>query len=345
MARRSTRGNSRQTRMFRRLIAELEPVLKEAFLRAVRDLKTDIDWNSLIQALRDRDIESAIAALNVEPAAFGSYYTAIQDAYAKGGALAATTINYPELSPVVIRFDMTNPVAQERIRYFATSSIQTLSDEAKAAARKAILDGYSAGKHPESIARDLAGRMQGGRRVGGVIGLSPDLQLHADNMRARLLSGDPTEIGKVFNMTLRDKGYDERLTSAMAGRNLTEAEVDKMVARYHDRLLKYRGERVARTETGRAVMQGRKDSWDQAAGKFGGGPDSVIKTWVHGGGVKDPRPDHQAMNGVSVTGLNTPFKVGGVDMQHAHDPNGGSKHNAFCSCDTTFRIDHSIGLT
>jgi hypothetical protein len=38
--------------------------------------------------------------------------------------------------------------------------------------RAAILEGYTAGRHPNSIAVEIAGRMQGGKRVGGLVGLS-----------------------------------------------------------------------------------------------------------------------------------------------------------------------------
>jgi hypothetical protein len=95
--------------------------------------------------------------------------------------------------------------------------VTRITDEAKEVLRAAILDGYTAGRHPNSIAVDIAGRMVGGKRVGGLVGLSggvgPDGKLtgqvaHVASMRARLASGDPAEMAKVFGMTRRDKRLD-----------------------------------------------------------------------------------------------------------------------------------------
>ena len=93
-------------------------------------------------------------------------------------------------------------------------------------------------------------------------------------------------------------------------------------------------------------MGGRQEEWRQALGKLGKPPEAVIKTWRHGGGVKDLRQHHEDMNGVKVRGLNTPFILPtGARMQHALDPDGGVAECVNCSCGTDFRIDHSWGLT
>lgn len=67
---------------------------------------------------------------------------------------------------------MANPRAQEWIAANVADYVTRLTDEAEEVVRAAILDGYTAGRHPNSIAVEIAGRMQGGKRVGGLVGLS-----------------------------------------------------------------------------------------------------------------------------------------------------------------------------
>lgn len=339
-------ANARQRRLFKALIAELEPKMKSAFLQSIAEAKQDIDWEALINALTARNVDAAIAALNMEPAAFQAYYSAKAAAFEAGGVLAAKTINPPPIGKVAFRFDMSNPQAEAWIKQNVANLIAERSDEVKAKAREVIYQGYAKGRHPNDIARDLAGRMENGRRKGGAIFLGDQLEGYAASMRRRLESGDASEIAKIKMMRRRDHTFDNLLDAAIAGRKLSDSDINRMVARYEDRLLAYRAETIARTETGMAVMSGRRQEWQQAADKLGYDPtDAVIKTWRHGGGVREPRVDHQMMNGVSVTGLNTPFKFGSVEMQHALDPAGGAEHCANCTCDTDYRLDHTAGLT
>jgi hypothetical protein len=113
-------------------------------------------------------------------------------------------------------------------------------------------------------------------------------------MRARLASGDPAEMAKVFGMTRRDKRLDATIRKAIeAGKPVSAADIERMTQRYTDRLIAKRAEDIARTETGMAVMSSRAESWEQAAETLGYDASAVIKTWIHGGGVKDPSPHHQ----------------------------------------------------
>lgn len=331
--------------MFQKLIAELEPKLQKAFLQAIADLKRGVNWSQLIEALKNGDLDAAVAVLSIEPAVFSSYYEAKVSAYTQGGTLAATTVNGPAGGKVTFRFDVTNPQAEAWIRKNVANKIAEDSEVIKQIARRVIQSGYSSGRHPNSIARDLVGRVENGRRKGGILGLTDNLASYRDSMRSRLSSGDQGELMKVLRMTRRDKRFDSRINAAINGRRLTSSEIDQMVSRYEDKLLALRAETVARTETGMAVMAGRKEEWDQALSKLGYPADAVEKTWMAGGGGKDPRPEHQAMGGHTVVGLNTPFVFGNVMMQHALDPAGGAEHCANCTCDTTFRIDHSWGVS
>lgn len=337
---------ARQTVQFRTLIAKLTPELRKAFLAGVADLGDRVDMKALVAALKANDIDGAIAAMHITEGAFYQYAAVKTAAYAQGGALAATTINGPPGGGVAFRFDMANPRAEAWIAANVAGYVTRLTNEAKAVVRAAILEGYAAGRHPNSIAVDIAGRMVGGKRVGGLVGLSGPQGNHVASMRARLASGDPAEMAKVFGMTRRDKRMDATIRKAIeAGKPVSAADIERMTQRYTDRLIAKRAEDIARTETGMAVMSSRAESWDQAAETMGYDASAVTKRWLHGGGVKDPRPHHQAANGMTVEGLDTPFILeNGAVMQYALDPSGGAAECANCTCDTTFRMDHSKGI-
>lgn len=329
------------------LIAKLEPALAAAFREAMQEWRNGVNRPALIRALERGDVDAAIAALNIEPAVFNQYIATRTAAYAEAGQLIASSIRIPDAPPV--RFDMSNPRAEGWIREQAAARIVGYTSEQIETARHVIVEGYSRGDGPQNIAVDISGRINRvtGRREGGIVGLSDPQASYVQSMRDRLLSGDPAEMRKVLRgQTLRDKRFDRTIEKAIAeGRPLTRAQVDRMAARYSDRLLARRAEDIARTETAQAVEGARAESYRQALDKAGLPDDAIKKTWIHAGGAKGARQDHVEMNGVSVVGLNTPFILpSGVAMQHSHDPNGGVAENANCRCLTRYEIRFERGL-
>lgn len=74
------------TDQLRELIDKLEPALAAAFLAAIALLRYGIDYPRLLAALRAGDIDAAIDAINIEPAAFSGYVLERQSAFAQAGA-------------------------------------------------------------------------------------------------------------------------------------------------------------------------------------------------------------------------------------------------------------------
>ena len=278
----------------------------------------------------------------------------------------ALSFDGPEPTNIVFRFDMTNPRAEARIRTEAASRVAGYVDEQIETARRVIGDGFQRGEGPQTIATDIAGRMNpiSGKREGGIIGLSDPQVGYVESMRRRLLSGDPDEMVKVLGsfdkdgawkpgtgMTLRDRRFDRSIKKAIrdvaAGKPnpLTREKVDEMAAKYSDRLLRRRAEDVARTETAQGVMLARSEATKQALDKSGLAEEAVVKEWIHAGGIDHARDTHLAMHGKTVEGLSAPFFLpGGSVMLHSHDPQGGVRNNVNCRCNTEFAIDWAAGL-
>ena len=343
-----------QKLLFEQLIDKLEPGVRDAFAAMVDDLHAGVDWKSLLAALKAGDVEAAVAAMHIEAAAFQTLAASMSGAYAAGGAVAAATINGGSGARVLFRFAMSNPVAEAWVRQNVGQMITgRMIPETLEAIRKVIADGYSRGEGPLTIATDLAGRVENGVRKGGLLGLDAPraarLQAVTVGMRSpegvRSLvvmgaDGIPRVKYKVNPATAKRilAAYNKGTAVPEAQRILSEKQ-------YTSLLLKARADTIARTETGQAVMSARYEAWRQAAAAEGYGTDAISKTWRHGSHSKQARPEHIAMNNVTVKGLYTPFEFpNGVRKQHALDGVGFGRHDINCGCGTDFRLNRAKGL-
>ncbi len=352
MARKPTRN---QRRAFDALIKYLTPELARAFQNAVTLLKSEINWKALLINLAEGNVLGAIESLNLTTSAFYEYAQKKIEAYNQGANLAATTIIMPGAGVVGVRFDMRNPAAERWILRNVWGQIDGwMGQEALETLRETILSGYEIGRHPTSIAVDVAGRVVGGQRQGGVIGL--------DRERARRLTivsrGMETAEG-VQSLVVRgrdgtlsvrykvNRQTENRILRAYrAGTAVPSSDRAMSVRQYSNALLKARADQLALDSTAEAVMAGRREEWVQTLQKLGYGPEAVQKTWWHGGGPKDPRPHHVDMSGKTVVGLDTPFEFSnGAQLQFPHDPDGEVSETTNCTCGCDFRLVPSHGLS
>lgn len=353
----ATRPTRSQARLFAQLIADLTPEVHRAFMASVTDLQSHVNWARLLSSLTDGDISGAVAALNISPAAWNEYSSAMSNAYAAAGAASSAQIVLSGTGGIGIRFNMSNPRAERWIREHVADRVVGFTSEAIQVARALIEAGYAQGAHPRTIALDLVGRTTGpgGTRVGGALGLDAPraerLMRVTEGMRTT--EGVQSLVTRHLDGTLSVK-YKVNTATAnrifKAYRNETAVpEADRIISerQYKNALLKHRADTVAETETANAVMSARDESWEQLVEDEGIDPNSVIKTWRHRrGDSRYHRPDHLAMSGREVRGLNTPFEFpDGAQLRYAHDPDAGPEHIIRCGCDTEYRISHSVGLS
>ncbi|MDH1461871.1 hypothetical protein [Delftia tsuruhatensis] len=324
-------------------------------MASVTDLQSQVDWPALLDALARMDTPAAIAALHIDPAAWAEYSSVMTDVYAKAGASTAAKIQAQGLAGIGNRFRMTSPGAQEWIAENVAGRVVGFSQEQAEVARRVIEAGYAQGQGPRNIAVDLVGRATGGTaREGGVLGLdgprAARLQSVTQGMRTAEGVRDLVIEHADGTVSVRYKvntATAQRILKAhKAGTAVPDAERAISEKQYRNALLKARADTVAATETANAVMGGRMEQWKQLVESGVVDPANVIKTWQHRRGASMyHRPDHLAKSGKSVRGLFTPFIFpDGAQLQYAHDPKGGAKHNIRCGCDTEFRLDHTAGL-
>ncbi|MGO8426202.1 head morphogenesis protein, partial [Rhizobium ruizarguesonis] len=63
------------------LVDKLSPTLKKAFLDAIDDIKSEIVLREVVAKLEASDVEGAIRALHIDPAAFRPLSEAMRQAY------------------------------------------------------------------------------------------------------------------------------------------------------------------------------------------------------------------------------------------------------------------------
>lgn len=349
MALQSTKS---QARLFAQLISTLEPEIRRAFMASVVDLQSGVNWPLLLQRLSVSDIEGAIAALNINEAAWAQYSSAMTAAYAKAGSSTMAQIVQTGVADIGTRFNMTNPRAQEWIRQNVAESVAGFTNEQIRTARRVIEGGYSRGEGPRTIATDLAGRVVGGSREGGVLGLDGPRSQRLENVTAGMRTPEGVqslvirhENGSLSVRYKVNAATEKRILSAYeAGTEVPEAQRLISEKQYRNALLQDRAETIAQTETAAAVVGSRQESWEQAANAKGMNKDDITKTWWHRRGPGgESRITHIEMNQKTVIGLDTPFILSdGSVMQHAHDPAGGARNNIRCGCDCTYALRRRV---
>lgn len=344
------RATKKQARQFANLIARYEPEVRRAFMISVTDLQANVDWSLLIDMLTRHDIEGAIGALHIDPAAWSEYASAVTEAYAKSGASTASIIKEQGTGNIGIRFNLTNEIAQSWIKANVGEMITNITAEQVTAARGAIHSGYSAGHHPFTIARDLVGKVseRGGAREGGILGLdiprAERLTKVVTGMRTKEGVKRLVIEGKDGSLSMRykvNKSTEKRILAAYRrGEAVPAKERDISSTQYKNALLKARADTIAQTETANAVMGGRNSEWESFLRESGASRDDVVKRWEHRrGSSKHYRIQHYHMSGTEVKGMDTPFIMpDGTAMKYAHDPDGGAKHVINCGCDTTYYL-------
>jgi len=180
-----------------------------------------------------------------------------------------------------------------------------------------------------------------GVREGGIMGLDgPRAQRSA---RVREILNDPDQIADYFKTvkgkqvpryTSTDRRFDAQVRKAIAeGRALDKTTVERIAKAHDARLLKARGQTIAKNEAFTAQAQGRNEAYQQLMD--GGKVESISKRWDHNS-AKDPRHDHRVLDGVEV-GLNEVFPLGGgLTIRYAHDPDAPADERLGCRCTTVF---------
>lgn len=329
-----------------RLITQYSPRVREAFLSAIKDAQDNIDWDNLLRAIEDRDIEAAIKAMNISEASYQEYEDILTEIFSDSGKDVIRSIE--GIDKLGVRWNIKNPIAEEWVRTHVANKVVGITREQIELVRELVEAGIAEGKHPYQIAISIAGRATGKRRerIGGIVGLDGPRARRYNNVVSNLAT--PEGIRSLVvehpdgSLTMRyrvNKSTENRILRAYrANKGLSTKEVAISEVQYKNALLKHRADTIAQTETANAVMGGRETEWKILTQEEGVDANRILKRWEHRRGAsKHHRPDHLAMSGETVQGLNTPFVFpDGEQLRWAHDVYGSASHVINCGCDTTF---------
>lgn len=308
------------------LIDLVKTKIEEAFQNAVARRVALAKLSEIVDAVAagDTDAVLRIAGLSASDA------TELVEA-ARAGFIAA---GVAESATIGVVFDVSNARAQMWLANESSTLITLLTSDQRAAVSRALESGMSRGMNPRNTALNIVGRVGAdGMRSGGIVGLTPRMAGYVESARRELLTGDH----KYFTRTLRDKRFD-----AIARKPMTQTQVDAIVGRYAARLLKWRGDTIARTESLRAVAAARGAFWEQAIAEGVVERGDITRVWS-ATMDKRTRDSHQDMDGQRRT-YGVPFESSsGALLMFPGDVsmNAPPEETINCRCMEVYKVNHA----
>lgn len=311
-----------------------------AVLAGFDGMRADASFADLVRASERGDVAAALAAVQLRDEYFDLLYDAIRASYVAAGRQIVGKVPASQLA---IRFEGRHFRAEEWVQTRSSQRITRIIDGQRETIREHLMDGLTRGKNPRTTALEIVGRVNpiSKRREGGVIGLTPRQREYVIRATEQLASGDPAEMRNYFSRQLRDRRFDSVVRKAISeGRPVSAADRAKIAARYHDRLLKHRGDTIARTETIASLNAGRAEGVEQIIEKGRVPRDKVVKIWRATGGLRT-RDTHAAMSG-QPRPVDEPFlSPSGARLMQPGDASHGAGADEIinCRCYTEFKID------
>lgn len=294
-----------------------------AFLLAIEALRAreDIRWGSPLEI--GRAMTTALEGLGI-PASAWSLKEAWQQTYRAGAeAELAALADKPVLKVDIgaeLRFDLLNPEAVNFITAYTFGLIREISDETRRGVQVILRDAFQQG-------RDIT---QQAREIRQLVGLTERQAQAVVNFRRMLETGTEASLREALTRARRDQRFDSTIQRAIDGAaRLPQERIDRMVDRYSERLLRYRSETIARTETARAASAGQQELWRQAESQ---GLLNRARTQMRWTTARDERTCRYC---APMDGKQVPF---GQSFSTLLGTSSGPPLHPSCRCDLTLRF-------
>lgn len=337
----------------------LEPDLREAFLEAIDAVTSAVRLQQLEAMIAAGNIEGAIDALRLEQGFFGPLYEAQRLTVLEGGALIMAELplrNPFDGSKFVFSFDGRHPRAEKWIREQSSRLITEVIEDQKEQARIIIRDAAEIGEHPRTTARAIVGKVDPatGKRSGGILGLDRTRRgvfaKVMDSMKTpegvRELVTVPRDGSAPYvTLTSVNEATKQRILRAYRAGTAVPA-ADQAISRkqLRNKLLKDRGDVIARTESLNGLRFGRHEGFLQLVESGNVRRDQVRIRWQ---ATLDSRvrDTHRGLHNETIK-LGEYFNPApGVFMQFPGDlehsplnPKGLAANTIQCRCLAVYRI-------
>jgi hypothetical protein len=325
-----------------RITDQQEAAMRAAFLEAVQGIKDQARLADLQAAIERGDFEAAITVLGMDRAAFAPVEASLASSFAVGGAATAAAIGrvpVPNVGSVQFRFNVRDPAAERWLLTHSSNLITEIVADQRDVIRSVLSQGVFRGDNPRTTALDLVGRINPatGKRQGGVIGLTSQQEQWVRNAREELETLDP----RYFDRALRDQRFDGAVKRAIAsGEPLAKADIDKAITQMQNRVLKYRADVIARTESIDALRAGQEAAIEQAVELGEVERRDLTATWDSSGDGRT-RPQHAAMEGVAAGPDGVFTMPDGSRLRYPGDSSLGApaSQTIQCRCRKRYKID------
>lgn len=256
------------------LADKMEPRMRNSFLRAVDEMKGNIDMGMLAQAIGNNDRLLAYTSVFEKkwPSVLASTAKVPVLTYGLAGGIASKGLGRIGIQT---SFNLKSPEAINWARTNSSSLITNISSETRKGVQSVIGSAFDLGIPPKDAAKVIR----------DMVGLTEKQSIAASRYR-----------DKISN---QDRPADQ---------------VERMAARYESKLLRYRGETIARTEIIASAHQGQKEAWQQAVDEGLLDSSETNREWIT---TDDDRlcPICEPMNG-QIVGLDEAFLDGdGEDVE------------------------------
>lgn len=222
---------------------------------------------------------------------------------------------------IAVRFDAFTPSQLQVIAALKADMVREISAETMATISARIRDALRKGLGPPETAR----------LVRDVVGLTDAQAQWVENYRAQLESLNAAALDRA----LRDRRSDVKIQRAIdRGEAMAPADIDALVERYRDRMVKFRSVMIARTESLRAANDGGRLGIEQVIDRGHLDRDRVRRFWIATHDSRT-RPDHLAIPELNAAGVgfDEPFKLPrGETIMAPLDPDAPAREVVGCRC-------------
>jgi len=228
-----------------RLAGRLEPEVYRRFVAAARAATEDINLEDLERAILSGDpfaIDTASRAIQMNSRLAPELKVDLLRGFLLGAEYAYTNLEASGITGV--SFDLINPLAVQWAETVGAARITEVGNETILAIRELVTQAASGQMDAYKLARVI--------KNDNLVGL------HSRQLNAV----------ENFRLTLEADG------------TLTDAVIDRRVARYADAQLRFRAQMIARTETMNASSSGQRGLWDSAVQQGQLNPNAVVRSWI-----------------------------------------------------------------
>jgi len=302
-----------------RLLAQAEARFRNAFEEALRIVRDSQALSVVEDLLRQNRVDEALFAAEVAATRLA---TAWAQVYVLAGGAVVDFIG--DSFRVTAAFDVVNARAVQELQQNEFRLIREFVDEQRNAVRTALVAGTERGLNPRQQAllfRESLGLTQFQTRA-------------VENFRRLLEEGS----AEALTRELRDRRFDPTVLGAIRGdRTLSRDQINRMVERYRERYVAFRGETISRTEALSAVHAGSDEGFRQAIENGTLDAQELEQRWSTSQDER-VRGSHRFMHGQSRP-IGESFLSGrGNLLRYPGDPAAPAEDSIKCRCAKTTRF-------